>query len=154
MATEEQRQRRGIGVSGKQEMGIRGPGDQEVVVDRVGYSHRFFWTRINRRDCGDRRGSSGYWNPPTAGLFAGRRGDILDEDWLESMNELEWKRKILQIGAKYRTLPNCACSALGLKLLAIFNLLSDLFDHNLHNVIFSIAIYKAPSCKQFPKESG
>jgi len=42
MATEEQRQRRGIGVSGKQEMGIRGPGDQEVVVDSVGWSQRPF----------------------------------------------------------------------------------------------------------------
>jgi len=27
-------------------------------------------------------------------LFAGRRGDILDEGWLKSMNELGWRRRI------------------------------------------------------------
>jgi len=27
-------------------------------------------------------------------LFKGRRGDIVDEGWLKSMNELEWRRKI------------------------------------------------------------
>ena len=32
--------------------------------------------RINRTDRGDRQGTSGYGNPPTADLFTGRRGHI------------------------------------------------------------------------------
>jgi len=35
-----------------------------------------------------------YGDPPTADLFTGRSGDILDEGWLKSMNELEWRRRI------------------------------------------------------------
>ena len=35
-----------------------------------------------------------YGNPRAADLFAGRRGDILDEGCLESMKELEWGRRI------------------------------------------------------------
>jgi len=36
----------------------------------------------------------GYENPPTPDLLTGRRGDIVDEGCLKSMNELEWRRKI------------------------------------------------------------
>jgi len=28
-----------------------------------------------------------------AGLYGGRGGDIMDEGWLKSMKELEWRRK-------------------------------------------------------------
>jgi hypothetical protein len=41
-----------------------------------------------------------------AGEGAIRRGG-LDEGCLKSMNELEWRRKIIGIGAKYRTLRAC-----------------------------------------------
>ena len=34
------------------------------------------------------------WKCAYGGLFGGRGGDILDEGWLESMNELQWRRKI------------------------------------------------------------
>jgi len=37
---------------------------------------------------------SGLLGPPTAGLLTGRRGDILDNGSLKSMNELEWRRRI------------------------------------------------------------
>ena len=40
-------------------------------------------------DCGVDRG-----NPPTADLVTRRRGDIVDEGCLTSMNELEWRRRI------------------------------------------------------------
>ena len=44
-----------------------------------------------------------YGDPATAGLFGGRMGDILDEGWLKSMKELEWRRNIGDCGASLCT---------------------------------------------------